>query len=86
MITAQSTPDEIFDAVRRTISELFEFPLEDLRRDSHLFDELDLDSLDAADMRTQLHDLTGTTIAEARFQEARTVADVVKMVQEQFEA
>jgi len=84
MITSQSTPEEVFEAVRRTIAELFEFQVEELTAQSHLFEELDLDSLDAADMRQQLHDLTGQTIAEARFQEARTVGDVVTMVQELF--
>ena len=75
--TLEDTP-----AVRGMIAELFEFPVEEVRASSQLFDELDLDSLDAADMRARLNELTGRTIQESRFQEARTVADVVSMVQE----
>jgi acyl carrier protein len=82
MISAQSSPDQILAAVRGMLVELFEVPMEDLRPDSTLFEELDLASLDAADMRTRLNELTGRLIPETRFQEARTVADVVSLVQE----
>ncbi len=49
MITGSSSIDDILAAIRRTFEELFEIPPEDVQLDSNLYEELDLDSLDAAD-------------------------------------
>jgi acyl carrier protein len=81
MITGSSSIDDILAAIRRTFEELFEIPPEDVQLDSNLYEELDLDSLDAADMRAQLQEVVGRPIPEAQFQEVRTVNDVVHLLQ-----
>ncbi len=80
MITASSTHEEIFEAIRGTFEELFEIPRDEVAATSTLFEELDLDSLDAADMRAHIGEVTGKIVPEADFQSVRTVQDVVDLV------
>lgn len=82
MIGASSTRAEIFEALLGTFEELFEIPRSEVEESSTLFEELDLDSLDAADMRAHIQDQTGMVVPEAQFQDVRTVADVVALISE----
>jgi len=81
MIGASSTRAEILDALLGTFEELCEIPRAEVNEASTLFEELDLDSLDAADMRAHIQEQTGRVVPEAEFQDVRTVADVVTLVQ-----
>jgi acyl carrier protein len=81
MIDASSTSEDILNALRKTFDELFEIPPDDVHLQSGLYKELDLDSLDAADMRASLQEVSGAKIPEAQFQDVRTVSDVVELLQ-----
>ncbi len=81
MINGSSSVDDILGALRKTFDELFEIPPAEVQLSSTLYDELDLDSLDAADMRAQLQEVVGMQIPEAWFQDVRTVDDVVQLLQ-----
>ncbi len=82
MITAETSRDEILSAVQRAFESLFEIPGEEVGLGSGLFAELDLDSLDAADLRAQLQEEMGRVLPEARFQTVRTVRDVVVLLED----
>jgi acyl carrier protein len=74
------TSAEILEHVRRTIAELFELELADVRAESTVFDDLDLDSIDAIDLVAKLQQLTGERIEEQAMRSVRTVGDLANLV------
>ncbi len=62
------------------MSELFEIEADMVRPDARLYEELDIDSIDAVDMIIKLKDLTGKKMQPADFKNVRTVQDVVDAV------
>jgi acyl carrier protein len=79
------TSTEILDHVRRTIAELFELELADVQAESTVFEDLDLDSIDAIDLVAKLQQLTGERIEEQAMRSVRTVGDLAKLVAAQLE-
>ena len=59
---------------------MFEVPPEAVTPDAGLYDELDLDSIDAIDLMVKLQDMTGKKVQPEDFKSARTVEDVVETV------
>lgn len=55
----------------------FEVPAEDIRPDANLYEDLDLDSIDAVDLMIKLQELTVEKIAPEDFKTVQTVSDVV---------
>jgi acyl carrier protein len=74
------TRDQIYAELTGYLEELFEIPPEKVRPDAHLFQELDLDSIDAVDLVVRLQELTGKKIKPEQFKTVRTVSDVVDQV------
>jgi acyl carrier protein len=72
--------DAIFDQLRTIMAELFELDPGAIRGDSTVFDELDLDSIDAVDLVAKLQQITGTRIEEQQMRGVRTVDDLVDVV------
>ena len=75
------TRDEILEHVRRSLIELFELEPDDVRPEANLYEDLDLDSIDAVDMAVQIQELTGRRVEEKALREARTVNDLVSLVE-----
>ena len=61
---------------------MFGFAIETLTPQTHLVDELQLDSLDALDLVVRLQDRLGARIPEERLMELRTIGDVVAVTVE----
>jgi acyl carrier protein len=78
------TRDEILAALSATLTELFEVPPEKITLEATLFEDLDLDSIDAVDLVVRLQDLTGRKIKPEQFKTVRTVGDVLDRVHELF--
>jgi len=74
------TKDEIFSRVRDAMVELFELAANEVTLDSHLIEDLDLDSIDAIDMAARLQEITGRRVPEDSLKSIRTIADVVDLV------
>jgi len=72
--------DEIFQQVQNALVELFELDAEDIQPQTQLYQELDLDSLDAVDLVVHLQKLTGKKIKPEEFKMVRSVDDVVNSV------
>jgi acyl carrier protein len=79
------TKGETLDHVRRTIAELFELDLDDIKAESTVFQDLDLDSIDAIDLVAKLQQLTGERIDEPSMRRVRTVGDLAELVAAQLE-
>ncbi len=70
--------DEIFATLRDALVELFELEPERVALDAHLYQDLEIDSIDAVDLIDHLKRQTGKKIAAEDFKSVRTVADVVE--------
>ena len=72
--------DEVLTRLAHYLTEMFEVPEERIRLDARLYEDLDLDSIDAVDLVVRLQDYTGRKIPVAEFKSVRTVGDVVDQV------
>lgn len=75
------TRDEIFVQIQTALVELFELDADDIQLETKLYQELDLDSLDAVDLVVHLQKLTGKKIKPDEFKLVRSVKDVVDSVE-----
>lgn len=73
--------DTIHAHLRDTLVKMFEIPAADIREDARLYDDLDIDSLDAVDLIVELRQLTGIQVKPEQFQEVRTVGDVIDAIE-----
>lgn len=74
------TEEQIFEQVRQVLVRLFELAPEKVTQDARLYDDLDIDSLDAIDLILELKALTGRKVQPEQFRHVRTVRDVVGAV------
>jgi len=72
--------DAIFCELRATLVELFELDPERITPDARLYDELEIDSIDAIDLMDRLRRQTGRKIDSDRFRSVRTVSDLVETI------
>ncbi|MET3821033.1 MULTISPECIES: acyl carrier protein [Burkholderia] len=74
------TDAEILERIRAIFHENFAIEPERVTPDTHLFEELDLDSIDAVDLAIKLQEMTGKRIKPEEFKSVRTVGDVIAAV------
>ncbi|EUJ11585.1 acyl carrier protein [Methylophilaceae bacterium 11] len=74
------TDEEILIKLKAIFADTFEMDTSNITLDSHLFEELDLDSIDAVDLAIKLQNMTGKRIKPEDFKNVRTVRDVVGAV------
>jgi acyl carrier protein len=73
--------DEILARLRADLEEMFEIPAERITLEAQLYEDLDLDSIDAVDLIVKLSEVTGRKISPEAFRSVRTVGDVVVCVE-----
>ena len=71
------TQEEIFITLQNILEESFEIERSDITPETHLYEDLDLDSIDAVDLVVILRDITGKKIEPSVFKEVRTVQDII---------
>ncbi|MDR2851826.1 MAG: acyl carrier protein [Burkholderiaceae bacterium] len=74
------TKDELFARVAAILHESFEIDRARITPEAHLFDDLDIDSIDAVDLIVQLKPLLGASLRPDTFKSVRTVQDVVDVL------
>jgi acyl carrier protein len=72
--------DEVFAKIAEILSDSFELDPKKIQPGSTLYDELDLDSIDAIDIFTQLRELTGRRPDPADARKVRTVDELIDFV------
>lgn len=72
--------DEIYQQIRSYLIDIFEIPADKVTFHARLYEDLDLDSIDAVDLIVKLQDLTQQKFKPDDFRSARTVADVVDRI------
>ncbi len=75
------TREKIFEEIRTALVELFEVDAAAVVPEAHLYQDLDLDSIDAIDLVIRLQDLTGEKVKPEDFKTVRTVDDIVSAVE-----
>ncbi|MFV3371559.1 acyl carrier protein [Pseudomonas sp. NY15435] len=74
------TREDIFNTLRDALVELFELEPAQISLDANLYEDLEIDSIDAVDLIDHLKRHTGKKIAAEEFKSVRTVGDVVEAV------
>ncbi|MCH2086058.1 MAG: acyl carrier protein [Pseudoalteromonas sp.] len=71
----------IYNVLQGILVDEFEIDADDISLDAHLYQDLDLDSIDAVDLVVKLREITGKKIEPDAFKQVRTVQDVVNEVE-----
>lgn len=79
------TREEVFERISTTMVEMFELEPEVVTMEANVFEDLDLDSIDAIDLVAKLQQMTGRRVEEDALKSVRTVGDIVDLVVAQIE-
>ena len=74
------TREEIFAHVKQLLVGQFELDQEAVTPSARLYDDLDIDSIDAVDLMVELKGFTGKKLNPEIFKNIRTVDDVVSAI------
>ncbi|MET0331587.1 MAG: acyl carrier protein [Dyella sp.] len=80
MLATGISDEDILARLKDVLRDTFEIDPLRVQPQTHLFTELELDSIDAVDLAIQVQDMTGTRIKPEDFKNVRTVDDVVTTV------
>lgn len=76
------TRDDIFATLKNILVNEFEIEESQVVGSATLYEELDLDSIDAVDLVVRLREITGKKIEPEAFRQVRTVDDIINEVQQ----
>jgi acyl carrier protein len=79
-VSDRASREDIYGWVTDILRREFQCAGGDLSMETHLVDELDLDSIDAIDLSVRLEEKTGVTFKEDDLKAIRTIADVVDFI------
>jgi acyl carrier protein len=83
-VVAQQIPrpsrEEVFEKLSEILADSFELDRKKIALTSTLYEELDLDSIDAIDIFTQLREMTGRRPDPADARKVRTVDELIDFV------
>ena len=74
------TRAEVTKKITSTLSDLFEVDPEAISESSLLYEDLDIDSIDAVDLIVELKSFTGLVIDPEDFKSVKTIEDVINIV------
>lgn len=69
---------EIFITLKDVIVDLFEIDESEITLEASLYEDLDLDSIDAVDLAVKITEITGKRVNPDDFKKVVTVADLVE--------
>ncbi len=73
--------DEIYQTLRGYLIDMFEVPPEKITPEARLYEDLDLDSIDAVDLIVKLQEFTNRKFKAEEFKSVRQVSDVLDRVE-----
>ena len=73
----EMSKQELYVWVVDLLAQMFELDKSAITPQSNLYEDLDIDSIDAVDLAVKLTQLTGKRLAPEVFKEIRTIDDVV---------
>ncbi len=81
-MSGKFTKDEILDKLTSILVEDFEVDKNLITPEASLFEDLDLDSIDAVDLAVRVQQFTQKKIPPENFKKIKTINDVVKAIEE----
>ncbi len=69
--------ENLYRKIRGILIDQFDVEEALVSMDANLYEELEIDSIDAVDLLVQLKEVTGRKIAPETFKEVRTIRDVL---------
>lgn len=72
--------EQIYQRILEVMEELFDIDPQQVSMESRLYEDLDIDSIDAVDLVVELKKITGRKLQPDDFKSVRTVEDVVDAV------
>jgi acyl carrier protein len=72
--------ETLYLRIRDILVDQFDVEESSVSMDANLYEELEIDSIDAVDLLVQLKELTGQKIAPETFKEVRTIRDVLNAI------
>ncbi len=75
-----NSKEDIYLKVVSIFEELFEIEAQKITLEANLYQDLDIDSIDAIDLVVELKNMTGKKMQPEDFRSVRTVQDVVDQV------
>lgn len=79
-VNSATSKAEVYARLRSILIEMFEVEAADINPEANMYEDLDIDSIDAVDLIVQLKDMTGRKVDPEVFKQIRTVQDVVDAV------
>ena len=74
------TRAEVSKKITSTLSDLFEVDPEAISESALLYEDLDIDSIDAVDLIIELKSFTGLVIDPEDFKSVKTIEDVINII------
>lgn len=71
---------KILTDITLIFEELFDIPADKITLQARLYEDLDLDSIDAIDLVVRLQNLTGKRVNPEDFKAVRTVSDIINCI------
>ena len=78
--------EKIFIKLQEMLQELFEIDKNNITLESSLYEDLELDSIDAVDLIVQLQSITKRKLSPEEFRSVRTIKDVVDIISKVMES
>lgn len=73
--------NDIYKMISEILVTMFEIDEEDISMEANLYEDMDLDSIDAVDLVVKLREITGKKIEPDDFKQVRTVKDIIDAVE-----
>ena len=81
MTTFTAQEEKVYAALSKILTNEFDIPAEKIRPEARLYEDFDIDSIDAVDMIVQLKPYLGNrTVKPEAFKAVRTLGDVVSVI------
>ncbi|MDO4874590.1 MAG: acyl carrier protein [Campylobacter sp.] len=77
---------EIFEILKKALIDLFEIDENKIKPETRIYEDLQIDSIDAIDMIDYIKRQTGHRLMPEDFKNVKTLDDIVKAVAKKFEA
>ena len=79
-LMAKYTKEQIFEELKNILIEELEISENDIHLEANLFEDLDLDSIDAVDIAVRMQKFTNKKLSPAEFKQIKTINDIVEAV------
>ena len=77
--------EQIFEILQKALVELFEIESSKISLSSKIYEDLEIDSIDAIDLVDYIKKQTGYKMQASDFKEVKTLGDIVNIVSAQLE-